>query len=332
MKVLRILGYALAAAVVVVVVWRLDLGAVWDVLREVDVGWAALAVLLNLPIAVLIGGRSRLVLRRLGYELHGSLLLSTAILGYVLGSVTPAGAGDFLRAKLLRDRARVAVNHGVALVAFERATSFFLLTLTTGASLLLVVTPVVVWPAVFALAGAGCFAPWLAALALARIGARRPRPEGDGLLARWGRSIIEATSQLRSLSADAGLVLSWSVVSVAVFVLMGLQVLLLARSVQADIGLHEAWLAYGGSTLAIIVTFLPLGIGIGDGSLAALLHQTGLSLEQGTAVAILVRGTITLPLLIAALAAYVPLSLGGAGPPLAAGHAIEDSAGGVTSD
>jgi len=326
---LRIVGYALGAALVAVIVWRLDLEGVWRVLRETEAGWAVLALLLNLPIAVLIGGRSRLVLRRLGYELHGSLLLSTAMLGYVLGSVTPAGSGDLLRAKLLRDRADVSISHGVALVAFERALSFFLLTLTTGASLLLVVTPVAAWPAVFVLTGLGCLAPWLAA---ARFAAPRPRPAGDGLLARGGRYVLETASQLRALSADAGLLLSWSAVSIAVFVLMGLQVLLLARSVSADIGLHEAWLAYGGSTLAIIVTFLPLGAGIGDGSLAALLHQMGLSLEQGTAVAVLVRGTITLPLVVAAAAAYVPLALRRAAPPAAAGHAIEDPAGGVGPD
>jgi len=53
----------------------------------------------------------------------------------------------------------------------------------------------------------------------------------------------------------------------------------------------------------------------GPASLAAVLQRLGTTIEQGSVVAVLVRATVTLPLVLAALASYVYLARAGGGTP-----------------
>ena len=72
-------------------------------------------------------------------------------------------------------------------------------------------------------------------------------------------------------------------------------------------------LPWGVSTLAAVLTLLPLGLGVLDGSLSATLDRLGMTLEQGGIVALLVRAAVTLPLVLAAFACYVYLQRAQAG-------------------
>jgi uncharacterized membrane protein YbhN (UPF0104 family) len=91
------------------------------------------------------------------------------------------------------------------------------------------------------------------------------------------------------------------------FAVISLQYWFLAKGVSGGISFVDAWQALGISTLAAVVTLIPLGLGILDSSLAAVLDRLGLTLEQGAAVAVLVRATVTLPLVLAAFACYLYL-------------------------
>jgi uncharacterized membrane protein YbhN (UPF0104 family) len=96
-------------------------------------------------------------------------------------------------------------------------------------------------------------------------------------------------------------------VTLAIFAVIATQHWLLARSINADAGFVDAWLALGVSTIAAIASLLPFGVGVLDGSLAATLDRLGATLEQGGIVALLVRAAVTLPLILAAFACYLYL-------------------------
>jgi len=56
-----------------------------------------------------------------------------------------------------------------------------------------------------------------------------------------------------------------------------------------------------------VASLLPLGLGVLDGTLAAVLARLGATLDQGSIVAVSVRATVTLPLLLAAFVCYLYL-------------------------
>ncbi len=86
---------------------------------------------------------------------------------------------------------------------------------------------------------------------------------------------------------------------------MATQLWLLASSVQIDVNAWGAWTALGASLLAGLVSFLPLGLGALDATLAAVMRGAGDELASGAAVALLFRLTVTVPLGIGAVAAYL---------------------------
>src|SRR3990170_2243864 len=164
MKAARLATSLLAVAILALVLWRADPGELWRVLRHVDVGWLLLTVLLNLPIVAVASLRSLLILRRLGRPVLPRLLISSTVLGYVAGAVTPAASGELLRADALR-RAGVPMAEGVALVVYERAASVALLALSTGVLAALISLPLLWGLVVSGAALAAAVAAWLAAVA-----------------------------------------------------------------------------------------------------------------------------------------------------------------------
>src|SRR3972149_8643803 len=99
MKALRLATSLLAVPILALVLWRADPSELWRVLRHVDVGWLLLTVLLNLPIVAVASLRSLLILRRPGRPGLPRRLISSTVLGYVAGAVTPAGSGGLLGAE-----------------------------------------------------------------------------------------------------------------------------------------------------------------------------------------------------------------------------------------
>ena len=120
--------------------------------------------------------------------------------------------------------------------------------------------------------------------------------------------MLGAVGQMRLLFGDVGLLIRWGGVTIMIFVLNAIQSWLLTRSVSGGVGLNEAWVAFGASQLAGIASLLPLGLGAADGSLAGTLRTMGLTLDQSTTVAVLMRLTTTLPLGVAAVASYLYLA------------------------
>ncbi len=300
---LRLLHVSVAAALLALIIWKTGVGEARDVLAGVDARLLACVVVLNVPLALLFPLRSHLVLRRLGARVDPRLLVPSSILGNVAGSLTPASSGELLRTTMLHAHARVATEDAMALVLYERALSVWLMSLGTAAVTAFVALPL--RPALIV----GTIALVLLAMpaAVGRLlqGTARARPDS-----RVGRALGRArhvAHRVGRLVADRRLLVTWSLVTATIFAVNTLQFWLLARSVSHAISPPEAWIALGTSQLAGIVSLLPLGFGVADGSLAAVLRKMGATLDQATVVAVLVRATITLPLGLLACASYLYL-------------------------
>jgi uncharacterized protein (TIRG00374 family) len=282
-------------------------GEVWRVLKNVDLKFVLLCLLLNLPIVLLAPLRSSLAFRRLGYPIAARVLVPSTILGFVAGAVTPAASGEILRGGALRLQAGIPMQETLSLVVYERVLSSYLLVLSTGVFLAFSSLSLFGGVLISACALALVLLPWLVGLYALPLLPRETAIRGAGRLAAGSRYVLGMVARVRILLRDSRLLLSWSLVTLIMFALIAVQYWLLARGVSSGISLREAGVAFGVSQLAAIISLVPLGLGVGDGSLAAVLNRLGLTLEQGAVVAVLVRAAITLPLLIAAFACYLDL-------------------------
>jgi uncharacterized protein (TIRG00374 family) len=307
----RYLHLGLAAALLALLLWKTDVGEVAHALRGVNPLTAVLVIGLNIPIGLLLGVRSGLVLARLGHRIPANILFPAALLGNVAGSLTPASAGELLRTAMLKSHADVSTRDGVALVLYERALSTYLMALGTGVVAAFVALPLSRGALVAACAAPLFALPIVGARLLSILPAQRVQ-RGPAVARDLLERIGNVADRLQWLLTDRRLLASWTTITALVFAGITLQFYLLTRELSHAISPQEAWVALGASQLASIASLLPLGLGAADGSVAAILHRSGMTLEQGTAVAILVRVVITLPLGIAAILCYLYLQRRGA--------------------
>ena len=314
MNVLRVWQVIIVAVLAFVLVWRTDFDGVRQAIGGAGVWQLAAVVGLNVPIVLLLGLRSQLVLGVMGRRLPAALVFPAAIVGNVAGSVTPVSSGELLRAALLRSHADLPVEAGLALVVFERSMSLYLLVITTGCAGAMLALP---GPAAPVLAGAAVLF-----MAVPLAAGRAFGSQASGAPEAGGSFAVRASRLMRTVGAllhDPGLYVRWGACTLAVFALNGLQVWLVADSLHASASGLDAWTALGTSQLAGIASLLPFGLGASDGSLAAVLGKLGSTLQEGAAVAVLVRMTSTLPLIMIALGCYLYL--------MRRGRAVEASGG-----
>ena len=307
MRRLRIIHLSVAAVIIGLLVWKAGTTDIRGALREMNPRLFAAAFALNVPLLALFPLRSQLVLKRLGAEVPFRVLVPTSILGSIAGSMTPASSGELLRTAILRTHADLNIEDGLALVAYERVLSVWMLTVATAASV-----PLLFMDRPLSLAIAAAFLPLFAAPLLARyVLGRLPDAADDhprsGRIGAFIRSVQRVAGRLRLLLGDGRLLVTWSLMTVVMFAIATAQLWLLTRSLSHHVNPGEAWVAWGGSQIAAIVSLLPLGLGSLDGSLAAILHRFGLTLDQGAATALLLRLAVTIPYTVAAIACYAYL-------------------------
>ncbi len=209
------------------------------------------------------------------FALNGLVFLSGLAM-----AITPGKAGELLKCYMLRDRANVPVAASVPVVVMERLTdvlSVVLLALT-GLALL----PVqVVWglaaALVLSVAGFGIFA--------SRGGSRLL---GLPFLRRWGDEIRTSQEGFQRLAAPrvmaVGMVLgllAWFSEGVALWVVL--------QGLDADITLLGALPIYAAATLVGGLTTLPGGLIGTEGSMVALLQQSGIDKGLASGGTLLVR-------------------------------------------
>ncbi len=309
----RWLQIALGVVLLGLLLWRARVWELGDTLHEFSVGTAVVVVLLNLPAIALLAFRTRLVLRRLGYDASTLSLLPISAVGNVAAVVTPGATGDVIRAPFLKGRHAVSYSDGFGTIVYERVYSFCILCLSTVLVAAWNVAPVSLRIAIPFLGLAALALPSLAAVPLVSLGSWASRPSTTRF---WGvRPLVHALNlgegrwiqALATLMKDLRLSLLFASLTMAIFATMVLQLWLIADSLSISLSAGEVSVAMGASVVAGIVSFLPLGLGALDWTLTALLERAGAAVASATSVAILYRATNSLPAGLLGVIAYIYL-------------------------
>jgi uncharacterized protein (TIRG00374 family) len=289
-----------------VLFWRAGPTHVWAALTRLSIPALLLTIALNVPITLVRAGRTRLILDRLGHRVGWSSLVRAQLAGQTLSNLTPAASGDLVRAWLWRSDDEVPATKGVAVVVYERILSLALL-IALGAAFY---APDLGGPLLVAGICAGALAVVAVPLALTHVDLARRASRGlltqvsrlPGLTART-RPLQRMGGEVGTLAADGQLLLTFSLTTLVVFVLSGLQIWLLVIGLGGSIDVAGSVGIYGLSQAGGSLSALPFGLGPADAVVVGLLLRSGTSFGIGTAVALLLRGTVTLPIALAATAA-----------------------------
>jgi uncharacterized membrane protein YbhN (UPF0104 family) len=300
----------IAGGLLALVAWRARFWELNDQYEDFDLTPALISVALTVPVLLLVGLRSMLVLQRLKHRVPYFALLPIAVLGNVVGSLTPAAAGDLLRTPFLRERHEIPYRDGLAAVVYERGFSLFVLAVSTGAAAAWMGLPDVAAGVVTAL----CVLIIVAGPAIGAIVFERVRPllpAGDAHHASfWQRALHtvgESFDSVAVLLRDGPATIVTALSTLLIFGVMALQTWLVVDALGLTLSASEAYTALGASMLAGILTFLPLGLGTFDATFAAVVGAAEGGFSAGAAAAVLLRVTVTLPMGLAAFASYVYL-------------------------
>jgi uncharacterized membrane protein YbhN (UPF0104 family) len=134
-------------------------------------------------------------------------------------------------------------------------------------------------------------APWW----VSRI-ARRALPGPDTRRRGVLGALWRALGQLQDLGVSARLGAEFTLLTLLVLAVSGLQILVLVHAVGATVAPAVAIAVFCLSQAAGSISMLPFGVGSIDVTTIALLQAGGVAVVPATAVAILVRVAMTLPL------------------------------------
>ena len=212
---------------------------------------------------------------RVPFGLNGLVFLSGLAM-----SITPGKAGELLKCYMLRDRVNVPVAASVPVVVMERLTdvlSVVLLALIGLALLPVQVVWVLAAALVLSVAGFGIFAS-----------RGDSRLLGLPFLRRWRDEILISQEGFRRLAAPrvmaVGVILgtlAWFSEGAALWVVL--------QGLGADVYLLRALPIYAAATLVGAVTTLPGGLIGTEGSMVALLQQSGMDKGLASGGTLLVR-------------------------------------------
>jgi len=292
---LQLVVLVISAAVIYGLVRKVNPGQVISKAGHVSWRLVGFAIALNLATTLLRARRSQILLRHLGHHVPFVRMNWVDLAGQTLSWLTPAASGDLSRPYLWRNNDRVPVSAGVATVIYERLVTIVQLGVVGGVLAAAIYLPPA---AVAGLSAAGLVvlaAPWWVSLATRHF-LRTELPAGrHGVLAGIVRSLV----RLEELGLAVRVGAIFALYSLLVFVISGLQVLILVWAVGAGVSLSVAIAAYCISQVIGSLSTLPFGIGAADVTTAALLVAGGLGKVDAVAVTVLVRLAITLPLGIA---------------------------------
>ena len=298
----RTFAITIGLALTALLVWRIGPGRVGQSLERSNPVWLGFALALNVPVILLRTWRSHVLLHRLGARVTVWRLATSGVVGLTLSGITPAAGGDLVRAYLWRRDDGVPVHSGALVVIVERVGSLALMALL-GLSTLAVQLGDWRLRVVAALSWLCLGVPWMAsrfglgAWALAQT-SRLP------LVRRWATQLERSADEVALMSEDVVLQVSFCVLSGVIFAISGAQVWLLVIGLGGTVPYLAAIAAYCLSQVGGAISNLPFGLAAGDALLVLVLSQAGLAPHMGAATAILLRVATTLPIGLAAAAAW----------------------------
>jgi glycosyltransferase 2 family protein len=300
-----LLGLAISAIAIFLVVRQVDVAAAWEVLR------AANPLFVAATVACIVLDVTLRALRWHGLlvpvaRLRRPTVAASLLVGYLANNILPARLGELVRSHHLGDRTGVSRASILGTVVVERVVDTgVLVTIASAAIVVLSVRGIVASAVLLGLALTGIL---VAALALALVAHRLPY--ADRVVAaveRWP-AVVRAASRLRGGLAVAGRprtmagAISWSIAAWAATIVA------FAMAGQA-IGVELTWgqaalLAAGVS----LVTAIPAGPGyIGTFELAAveIAKAVGVPADSAFALALLVHFVILAVTTIGGVVAFL---------------------------
>lgn len=305
----RVVGALIGIALGAAVIWLSHPAAIWEALNEVEIWPVLVALLLNVPVVALRAIRAQLILNFLGHRVSFRSMVPVQLVGQTSSTLTPAASGDYVRAYIWRRTQSIPLRNGAAVVTFERVYSLLVL---AALAVLLISLPrhgLFGWIGVALGLGLATFAPAVVELmtppaierwALGRLTSGRR-------LSRFAEGTLEMADNLRRILRSPVLLLQTSVITLVVFVLSGVQVMLLLTGLGDSVHVTQAVAVYAISQVGGILSTLPFGLGAADAILVAALAGYGVGVADSATVAVLFRAVSTLPQAIAGLFAYLQL-------------------------
>ncbi|MBO0743787.1 MAG: flippase-like domain-containing protein [Candidatus Dormibacteraeota bacterium] len=299
----RTFAITIGLGLTALLVWRIGPGRVGASVERASLLLLVAAVALNVPVILLRTWRSHVLLRRLDAKVSAWRLTTSGVVGLTLSGITPAAGGDLVRAYLWRRDDGVPVHSGALVVIVERVGALALMGLLGLSTLALELAG---WQLrVVALLSWVCLGfPWLASRLgvgswLLRQTTRLP------LVRRWATRFERSADEVVLMSEDVLLQVGFCALSGLIFAISGAQVWLLVIGLGGSVPYLAAIAGYCLSQVGGAISNLPFGLAAGDALLVLVLAQVGLTPHVGAAAAILLRATTTLPIALAAAAAWV---------------------------
>ncbi len=195
-------------------------------------------------------------------------------------SITPGKAGELIKSYLLRDRTGVPVAASAPVVVMERLTDVISVLLLALLGLALLPLPVlVVLAVVIALS---------AAVVLLIVTRRGDRIFDLPLIRRWSFGLRTSVEGMRQLVGARPIVVA-VILGTGAWFSEGLAFWVILKGLDAQVSLLRALPIYAGATLVGAVSALPGGLLGTEGSMLALLQQSGISRGVASAGTLLVR-------------------------------------------
>lgn len=282
--------------------------SIWSSLQHVDALTVVGALVLNVPVVALRALRAGVVIAHLGYRIPLGSQLRIQLIGTTTSSLTPAASGDYIRAYIWRRDHGAPLRVGAAVVTFERLYS---LGLMLAVALLLITLPrhgAIGWFGVALGLGAATMAPVLFEQVPSGLERWVVTKVTRGPLKRFSEGALDVVDNFRRLLRSPVLLAQASALTLAIYVLSGVQVWLLLDGLAHRVPMTQAVAAYAASQAVGILSTLPFGLGTTDAVVVGILAGYGVNLALAATVALLLRATATIPQALAGMIAYATLA------------------------
>ncbi len=303
----------ITVAIIALLLWRTRIWEAGDLLRGALAWPLAFGVVLNVVIILCWAVRSRLLLAHLGHRIRVWPLIPIVTFANTINGLTPASAGEVVRAVLLHDRQGVPYRDGAAVIMLERVYALGLIAVSAVSCFAFAA----IGPAI----GAAVTIASLVLVALPTIVYRRGLRFSViaqrllGPLARRWRRVEHLLAQLASVEdqiavvlSSVGATLAFIATTVVIFITMDIQLILIGTAIGVPVGPVEGWAALGLGAIAGVLSALPFGLGAADAVIAIVLVGFGIPATSAALMTVLMRLVGTLPTGVIGTLSYVYLN------------------------
>jgi glycosyltransferase 2 family protein len=314
-----VVGIAISAVAIGLVVSTVDVGATLDALVRADLRWVAFAAVLSTADLAFRGLRWQRLIRPIA-EVGFLRMWGYLAIGYAANNILPARLGELVRSHYLGDREGISRASALGTVVVERVVDLVAVVAIASVALLVLGVRGVLGQAVSI--GAGVAGLFLAALVLALVAHRLPGVDRlTAIVERW--PWIRAIAQ--SLQGGLGVVsrprtlVETVAASVAAWSCSILAVAALGQALGVELSIGQAALMTSGIALAGAIPAAPSNIGTYEAAAIVVGSTIGLSDETALAIGLLSHGVILLITSIAGLIAFARLGWRASDSPDASG-------------